>query len=1112
MVIGRASLSYCFMLTFLVICLFTDGIDNTATTTYVTGSTGITNHITNHAVEEIICPFINHLFYTKSDITSTLPFEIQTVLHHHISIKKVQNNVFLKYIHLSIRIVKKKRTGSIYSPQVSAWFKHGYICRSSPDCHPYIDLTIYMDIASNPGPETPGFNANNDQHTANKHNIRCLYFNARSLSNKTKELQTLATDIDIIAVTETWLKPDILNCELLPGNDFSIHRQDRVGRNGGGVMLAVRNTILSIRRKDLESRNSEILACEIRLESKKKFLVLVLYRPPNTDLDHMKEFKKSLHLATKAKFDHLVVCGDFNLPHIDWSTGTAINNDDIHHYFAKTIKDNYLYQLIDFPTRINNILDLVLTNSPDKVMNIQGFHDTLSTDHLLISFELNLKINKKPKVKRAVFNFKKANWTGLKEVLVNTPFDTCFVTEDIDASLSNWCDLFLSIVHNHIPKCSSRNVYDHPWIDEELLALIKKKNTQRKKLLRTKHPAVLEKFKLLRRQTKKLISKKKRDHANKLRESMFENPKRFWSFLKSSTKTNQTPNFIRNGQSFTTDSRNKANLFNKFFHSVFSPGDVDPPSMLSTLTESPCNQLSDIELTISEVAAVLRNLDPNKACGPDGIPSRLLSAVADEIAPSLCKLFNMSLSLGMVPVKWKFANITPVFKKDDPTITSNYRPISLLCVISKVLERCVFNHCYHHLSPFFYQLQHGFLKGKSTTTQLLEVYHDILDSVASGNEVDVIYLDLSKAFDKVPHNLLLLKLKRHGINGSLLSWFGSYLTDRQQRVALDGTFSDWLPVTSGVPQGSILGPLLFILYANDVPNYIQYNSKIALFADDSKLFRPILNPTSSYNLQSDLKYLHSWSLDWGMEFNKSKCKVISISRKKTSTREASYTMDGQPLECVPYITDLGVTVSNDLSWSSHIEGAVAKANKTLGLVKRVCKDLPDQKVRKLLYCALVRPKLEYASSLWSPYTVKHRSLIENVQRRATKFILNYPPDVKYAERLIKTNLLPLEFRREITDLILLFKSRAGLISTDVNDFLCTFKPGYRSRNYDVNNYNILIKHKQDYFRKSFFIRSAELWNSLPSYLKVYHSLPEFKSTLTKLYFKKLSTYSPPGST
>ena len=246
-------------------------------------------------------------------------------------------------------------------------------------------------------------------------------------------------------------------------------------------------------------------------------------------------------------------------------------------------------------------------------------------------------------------------------------------------------------------------------------------------------------------------------------------------------------------------------------------------------------------------------------------------------------------------------------------------------------------------------------------------------------------------------------------------------------------------------------------------------------------------------LISDADILHSWGLDWGMAFNKSKCKVINISRKKTSIREAAYSMDNQSLDCVPFITDLGVTLSSDLSWSRHIESILSKANKTLGLVKRVCKDLPDLKVRKLLHCALVRPKLEYASCLWSPYTVKYRSLIKNVQRRATKFILNY------TERLANTNLLPLEFCREIADLLLLFKSRAGLITTDVNDFLCTFEPKYISPYYDINNYNLLLKHKQDYYRKSFFIRSAELWNSLHSYLKVYHSLPAFKSTLITLY-------------
>ena len=288
-------------------------------------------------------------------------------------------------------------------------------------------------------------------------------------------------------------------------------------------------------------------------------------------------------------------------------------------------------------------------------------------------------------------------------------------------------------------------------------------------------------------------------------------------------------------------------------------------------------------------------------------------------------------------------------RTNDPTLAENYRPISLLCIVSKVLERCVFNHCYPHFAPLLYNLQHGFLRGKSTVSQLLEVYHDILDMVDGGQEIDVIHLDLSKAFDKVPHDLLLTKLYRHGISGTALRWFEGYLSNRQQRVVLEGTFSDWLPVTSGVPQGSILGPLLFLVFANEMPSYVQHGSSLALFADDSKLYRPLGSVSSSALLQSDLDGLHSWSSDHRMTFNTTKCKVLRMSKRRSCRKPLNtYYLGEEILSHSPETSDLGVSVSGNCTWTSHIEQMCSKANRVLGLVKRLCgRDIRDVQTRKL---------------------------------------------------------------------------------------------------------------------------------------------------------------------
>ena len=333
------------------------------------------------------------------------------------------------------------------------------------------------------------------------------------------------------------------------------------------------------------------------------------------------------------------------------------------------------------------------------------------------------------------------------------------------------------------------------------------------------------------------------------------------------------------------------------------------------------------------VLATLKQLDINKATGSDEIPVRLLKETADQIAPSLTMLFNKSLRLGIFPEDWKLANIVPIFKKGKRDFVENYRPISLLPVISKVLERCVLAGLRNYTSHFISREQHGFLAGRSCVTQLTSVLHYIGGQLDAGKQIDIIYLDMSKAFDKVDHTKLLGRLHQYGITGKLHDWFRSYLQGRKQQVAVLGATSRELPVTSGVPQGSLLGPILLLLFVDDLPNAVK-TSRVACYADDTKIFESVDSITDCNALQSDLNDLVSWSESSGLIFNQSKCKYRCITRKKSPVQPI-YTIKETPLESCDTEKDLGVWVSSNLTSDKQVTEQCAKANKHLGFVRRV---------------------------------------------------------------------------------------------------------------------------------------------------------------------------------
>ena len=319
-------------------------------------------------------------------------------------------------------------------------------------------------------------------------------------------------------------------------------------------------------------------------------------------------------------------------------------------------------------------------------------------------------------------------------------------------------------------------------------------------------------------------------------------------------------------------------MFNEYFHSVYTnfSGQSSSPRPDSS---PPLSSISSIDLSLEEVYLALQNLDPSKAHGPDGFPSRVLKECAFQLAPSLHYLFTKSLRLSQIPTEWKLANIIPLHKKGVKEYVENYRPISLLSIVSKTLERFVLNHLSLRIQESVHSAQYGFISGRSSTSQLLSTLHNIGKDLDKGLQTDVVFMDISKAFDTVDHSILLQKLRDFDLSGSLLLLFGNYLSGRCQRVTVHGATSTPLPITSGVPQGSLLAPFLSSVYINDLPDNISTSIGVGLYADDTKLHRCVQNRSDALALQSDIQSLHCWSNENLLSFNKSNCNVLSITRR-----------------------------------------------------------------------------------------------------------------------------------------------------------------------------------------------------------------------------------------
>ena len=343
--------------------------------------------------------------------------------------------------------------------------------------------------------------------------------------------------------------------------------------------------------------------------------------------------------------------------------------------------------------------------------------------------------------------------------------------------------------------------------------------------------------------------------------------------------------------------------------------------------------MEDILVTKEGVTKLLKGLNPSKDLGPDELHPRVLKELATELGPVFAHLFQQSIDKGEIPKEWSLANICPLFKKGDRSLACNYRPVSLTCVPCKLLEHIVCSNIMAHLDEhrLLSEKQHAFRKWHSCETQLITVIDDWAKILDNKGQVDTFILDFEKAFDTPPHELLKSKLFSYGIGGKTLKWIDAFLCFRQQRVVVNGVKSDWAPVVSGVPQGTVLGPLLFSLHINDIMSDIE--SEIRLFADDCVCYREIKDMEDTLKLQRDIDRLGIWARKWGMRFQPVKCNMMQLTKKHNKI-QASYTLEGTVLENVESIKYLGVTITSDLKWNSHVRNVCSKANRTLGFLRR----------------------------------------------------------------------------------------------------------------------------------------------------------------------------------
>ena len=921
--------------------------------------------------------------------------------------------------------------------------------------------------------------------------LKCISINVNGLRSKTIDINELlaSEDVDVLFCQETKIDSSVLSSEVFPSN-FSVFRKDR-DSHGGGVCIAINRRIKVTEYQEL-SNNSESIW--LRLHTQPVTYLCSFYKPPDKGSDYMELLRSSLNilLAKKTKSPpRLFIAGDFNFGKINWTNMSAPSVAE-GRGFLDILNDFHLQQLVEQPTRCSknsqSLLDLVISSHPALVSELYVGREF--SDHCLISFMLNCAVPSSAS-KRTILCYNRADFNKIREDL--SFFQLSYLNSCKNKSVDdNWFAIKAAIQdtsRRNIPiKTVSDNKKPKPqWINYKISKQINIRDRMARVSKTSPSQINRDRYKKQRNLVSNMVKGSYRDFLTQLIGNLGTNTRAFYRFIKSKkVDTLSIPPLTSNGVTCSKPSE-QADCLNKQFASVFTQEDMfSIPFVANNF-----GRMSDITVSICGVVKLLEGLDVNKSLGPDDISPRVLKESASQLGPVLCSLFNQSLLSSTVPQDWRDANIFALHKKGPKSCPSNYRPISLTCIICKLLEHIIYSNISSFLESqnILTARQHGFRKNHSCETQLLLAHNDWASALDNGISTDVAIFDFSKAFDVVPHQRLLSKLNSCGINRQTISWINSFLQHRRQRVVIEGQHSSWVDVISGVPQGTVLGPLLFLIYINDISTVV--NSEIRLFADDCILYRQIQSSTDVNILQEDINSLLRWANKWQMKFNVSKCCILPITRCK-QPHSFTYKLGNDAISTVKSHQYLGVNISSDLRWNLHIQDIVAKASRTLNFVRRNLYCCPPD-AKALAFKTLVRPQLEYASAVWDPYSNKNIASLESVQRRGARFAKNdYRQTTSVTQLLIDLDWCPLSVRRRNARLVQFYKAYNNNSPIDLSVLQ---RPSRHTRS-SCDGFSLIVPQtSSDVYKYSFIPRTVVDWNSCALAARQSLSLDSFKSAL-----------------